>query len=263
MPAVDTHQRLLSEEEERTFEELPFNGLASHLRERILSAHQLVGETNAAIANCRTSSGIAVDLRWRPVEDGDALLARALTLLRTSPEALSDAQRGELVRFFRERVDAGRAATEDGTVTQHLVEALDERRWHGFTVMQDRDGRRVPLTRASHQAGSGGEKSAALHLPLFAAASALMASADAHAPRIIMLDEAFAGIDATMRRQLLGLIGLFDLDFLITSHELWCCEPELDQLSIYHLHRQPGLSGVGAVQFLLDGQTKREVTAAP
>jgi ABC-type Mn2+/Zn2+ transport system ATPase subunit len=79
---------------------------------------------------------------------------------------------------------------------------------------------------------------------------------------MIMLDEAFAGIDGTMRRQLLGLICQFDLDFMMTSHELWCCEPELDRLSIYHLHRQAGLPGVGAVQFLWDGHTKREVAEA-
>ncbi len=260
---IDAHERLLSEEEQRTFEEFLFNGLAAHLRERILYAHQLVAQINDAIRGCRTSSGISVDLVWRTNrEHDDPLLARALKLLRVAPQALGEGQRGELVQFFRDRVEAGRATTEDGTVTEHLVEALDYRRWHSFTVMQQRDGRRVPLTKSSHQAGSGGEKSAALHLPLFAAASALMASAAAHAPRIIMLDEAFAGIDGTMRRQLLGLIDLFDLDFLLTSHELWCCEPELRRLSIYNLHRQPGLHGVAAAQFLWDGHTKHEVDAA-
>ena len=42
---------------------------------------------------------------------------------------------------------------------------------------------------------SGGEKSAAIHLPLFAAANALYSSAKDHCPRLIALDEAFVGID--------------------------------------------------------------------
>jgi uncharacterized protein (TIGR02680 family) len=259
---IEAHENLLSEEEERTFEEFLFNGLAGHLRERIDNARRLVADTNDAIAGCRTSSGISVELVWDAIADGDPLLARALKLLRTSPQALSDTERAQLVSFFRDRVEAGRVATADGTVTDHLIDALDYRRWHAFKVMQTRDGKRELLTRARHQAGSGGEKSTALHLPLFAAASALMASAQPHAPRMIMLDEAFAGIDGTMRRQLLGLICQFDLDFMMTSHELWCCEPELDRLSIYHLHRQAGLPGVGAVQFLWDGHTKREVAEA-
>ena len=43
-----------------------------------------------------------------------------------------------------------------------------------------------------------------------------------------------------MRAQLLGLLERFDLDFVLTSHELWGCYPELSALGIYHLHREPG-----------------------
>jgi hypothetical protein len=44
---------------------------------------------------------------------------------------------------------------------------------------------------------SGGEKSAAIHMPLFAAANAMYSSAKPTCPRLVALDEAFAGIDAT------------------------------------------------------------------
>src|SRR4051794_36764795 len=65
--------------------------LAAHLRERILYAHQLVAQINDAISECRTSSGITVDLVWRTNRDhDDPLLTRALALLRVAPQALGE-----------------------------------------------------------------------------------------------------------------------------------------------------------------------------
>src|SRR5699024_2428312 len=68
---------------------------------------------------------------------------------------------------------------------------------------------------------SGGEKSAAIHLPLFAAANALYSSALPTCPRVVALDEAFAGIDDSYKPDLMGLTVNFDLDMFITGHDLW------------------------------------------
>jgi uncharacterized protein YPO0396 len=137
--------------------------------------------------------------------------------------------------------------------------ALDYRDWHEFRVIQIKEGRREVLTRRRHQQGSGGEKAVALHLPLFAAAAAQFAAAEQSCPRMILLDEAFAGIDERMRAQLLGLLERFDLDFILTSHELWGCYPELSALGIYHLHREPGIPGVATAHFRWDGERRVEV----
>src|SRR2546429_1375000 len=40
-------------------------------------------------------------------------------------------------------------------------------------------------------------------------------TADLLAPRLILLDEAFVGIDKPMRAQCMGLLRAFDLDFVI------------------------------------------------
>jgi Putative exonuclease SbcCD, C subunit len=129
-------------------------------------------------------------------------------------------------------------------------------------VIQVQDGRREVLTRRRHQQGSGGEKAVALHLPLFAAAAAQFAAARPEAPRMILLDEAFAGIDERMRALLLGLLERFDLDFVLTSHELWGCYPECSALGIYHLHREPGIPGVATAHFRWDGERRIEVVDA-
>lgn len=250
---IDAQERTLTEEDQKTFERFLFNGIAQHLRTRISGAQRLVEDTNKAIVSCQTSSGKGIELAWDSLADDDPLLRRALKLLKSSPEALTEQQREQLIRFFRDRVELARQSEEEGTAEQHLLGALDYRRWHHFKVFQTQDGEKVLLTKKQHEAGSGGEKAAALHLPLFAAAAAHMESAEEHAPRLVMLDEAFAGIDGQMRPQLLGLIEHFDLDFMLTSHELWCCERELGHLSIYQLHREEGVPGVAAVRFLWDG----------
>ena len=121
------------------------------------------------------------------------------------------------------------------------------------------------LTAQGHQTGSGGEKAVALHLPLFAAMAAHLSSAAAHAPRLVMLDEAFAGVDANGQEALLGLMGEFDFDFMLTSHDLWGCTPKLARLSVYSLHREKDEPGVMSSRFLWDGQSKHIIDddAAP
>ena len=60
------------------------------------------------------------------------------------------------------------------------------------------------------------------------------------APRLMLLDEAFAGIDDAARAHCMGLIREFDLDFVITSEREWACYAELPGVSICQLQRQGG-----------------------
>jgi hypothetical protein len=73
-----------------------------------------------------------------------------------------------------------------------------------------------------------------LHLPLFAAAAAHYRSAPA-APRLILLDEVFVGVDATNRGQLLEVLAALDLDMMFTSDQEWCTYSELDGIAIHQL----------------------------
>jgi uncharacterized protein (TIGR02680 family) len=257
---IELHNQHLTDEEQRVLEDFLFKGLAQQLRLRIRAAKEMVDRTNTALCGRQTSSGIEVKLDWVPRDAGsDPLLDRALKLLTKDVQLLTDAERTELTAFFRDRVQQARDIADEGTTAQHLLAALDYRTWHVFKVLQRLDGIETILTKSLHQSGSGGEKAAALLLPLLAAAAAHFSAARPTAPRLIMLDEAFAGIDSTMQRHLLTLIESFDLDFMFTSHELWCCERELGALSIYTLHRVRGLGSVASWRFLWDGSTKSDM----
>ncbi len=256
---LHAREQTIAEEDRRLFESFLVGGLADALRERIGGAGQLVAAMNAALAGCATTSGMSIELEWRPRQHDDPGLRDAVALLRRDVALLGDDARGRLVEFLRRRIEDARQSLEQGSSTEHVMAALDYRDWHEFHVIQIKDGSRDVLTRRRHQQASGGEKAVALHLPLFAAAAAQFAGAREDCPRLILLDEAFAGIDERMRAQLLGLLERFDLDFVLTSHELWGCYPELSALGIYHLHREPGIPGVAAAHFRWDGERRVEV----
>jgi uncharacterized protein (TIGR02680 family) len=259
---LDARGRAMADQDRRLFESFLVGGLADALRERIGGARELVASMNGALSGCTTSSGIGIELEWRPAEHDDAPLREAVALLTRDVALLTDEARGQLVEFLRGRIEEARRSFEQGSSSEHVMAALDYRAWHQFRVIQVRDGRREVLTRRRHQQGSGGEKAVALHLPLFAAAAAQFAAAHPAAPRMILLDEAFAGIDERMRAQLLGLLERFDLDFVLTSHELWGCYAECSALGIYHLHREPGIPGVASAHFRWDGERRVEVVDA-
>ncbi len=93
---------------------------------------------------------------------------------------------------------------------------------------------------------SGGEKSATIHMPLFAAANALYSSAKPTCPRLVALDEAFAGIDDKFKPELLGLTVRFDLDLFMTGHDLWVTFPTVPAIAHYDLEHDKARShGVG------------------
>jgi hypothetical protein len=80
------------------------------------------------------------------------------------------------------------------------------------------------------------------YLVLFAADAAHFTSVgDAYpqAPRLILLDDAFAKVDEPTHGRLLGLLVDLDLDAVLTSERLWGCFPEVPSLGIYECLRDP------------------------
>ena len=170
---------------------------------------------------------------------------------------------GALGRFLRQRLDEARNTDGLGTLRDKLLAVLDYRSWYRFAIQFQVQGQSHwrKLTKKAQGAGSGGQKAVMLHLPLFAAASAFYRSAAPSSPRLIVLDEAFAGIDRAMRGQLMGMLAAFDLDFVMTSHEEWGFYEELDRLSTYHLAREADLRGVYTDRFVWEGGEVHELGA--
>jgi hypothetical protein len=94
-------------------------------------------------------------------------------------------------------------------------------------------------------------------VPLFAAVASFYSQGGyALAPRLMLLDEAFAGIDDAARAHCMGLIRIFDLDFVITSEREWACYAELPGVSICQLQRKEGIDAVYVSRWTWDGRAR-------
>ncbi|MGA2009795.1 MAG: TIGR02680 family protein [Solirubrobacteraceae bacterium] len=257
---IADREQILTAEERRVFNEALVEEIADHLRQRIHEVRGRIEQMNAVLRRSPTAAGKTVELEWRPLDgDGDTQRA-ALALLRRDVRHLGDESRGELVTFFRSRIEAARRDHAFGgqpkPMADTLMEAFDYRTWFAFGLHERSQEGRIRLTKGRHAVGSGGEQSVLIHLPLFAAAAALYG--DSQAPRLIMLDEALSGIDDETRERVLEATVAFDLDVVMTSHELWGTYRSVPQLAIYQLHRENGTFGVHAIPFLWDGDVLHE-----
>lgn len=251
----------LHRDEQELLESFLAGELHEHLRSRIRDATELVAVMNTQLTRCPTAAGQRLRLQWRVSENAPAGTEQAVHLLLRGSGLLTDDQRGQLRAYLHERLRAAREGEAAARLFDRIGEAFDYRRWHTFTV-EFRDpasGSWRRLTRQTHGTGSGGEKAVMLHLPLFAAMAAHYHTSR-NAPRLIVLDEVFAGIDRGTRGQLMGLLVELDLDALLTSHEEWGFYRELDGISTYHLIREPEVPGVLAEWFVWDGATRWEMS---
>jgi uncharacterized protein YPO0396 len=233
--------------------------IASHLRTRIHEVHTRVDEMNGILRHSGTAAGKVVQLAWQTRDDAE--ITAVIPLIEKPSSALSERERDALVGFFRSRIEQAQSAeiaTDDGeTAVRTLRDAFDYRQWFAFDLWEGTGRDRQRLTAKRHAVGSGGEQAVLVHLPLFAAAASLYAGAPT-APRLVMLDEALSGIDDDTRARVMGALVDLDLDFVMTSHELWGTYHTVPSLAIYQLYREQGHFGVHCERFVWDGALLRE-----
>ena len=254
---VEDRERLLSEREREILENHLVNEVASSLQELISAAEAQVLVMNSELADRPTSTGMRLRLLWQTAPDGPQGLAAARDrLLRRHADAWSPDERAAVGSFLQAQIQAVRARDTGGTWLEHLTDALDYRAWHRFTIQRYQAGQ----WRSATGPASGGERVLAASVPLFAAASSHYASAgNPHAPRLVMLDEAFAGVDDDSRAKCLGLLTAFDLDVVMTSEREWGCYPEVPGLAIAQLSRVDGVAAVLVTHWEWDGATRVSV----
>ena len=252
---VTNRQALLTAREREVLQNHLIGDVAAHLHALLREGEDWAAEVNAEPEAMPTSTGMRLRFAWQAHPDLPTFPAARRHLLGHhagwTPE-----QRDEIGAFLQERIAQVREADPTGTWRAHLEAALDHRGWHQFVIERRQDGQWVRLTRHSHGTGSGGEKALALTIPQFAAAAAHYRSADPHAPRLVMLDEAFVGIDAGMRAKCLGLIEQFDLDLVMTSEREWGCYPTVSALAIAQLATRPDVDAVGVSRWLWNGRER-------
>lgn len=267
--ALEEGRTELAAEEERLFEQTLAGSVRRELANRIRQANALVGGINEQLAAIRTAAGgVQVRLRWEVDPDQPAAVKAARALLLRDPAGLSEPERAALQDFVRARVDQARAELEVNAPWEaRLRETLDYRSWHRFSLQlahRDWEGFQTATSRRLQKLSTG-ERSIALHLPMIASVAAHYADEEGQpsgCPRLILLDELFAGVDAANRAQLFGTFTAWGLDAVFTSDHEWCQYSALDGIAIHHLHPPSGDEPVTSTRFTWDGRRKQIDPAA-
>ena len=261
--AAEQARAQLSAREQDVFERYLLGELGDHLARQVAGAEALVESMNRTLADVRSSHGIGARLVWELAGAADPEVRTAVDLLRGSPALRTRDEAATLRDSLRRRIEAARLADPSAGYAAHLRTALDYRAWYSWRirVTDAHPGRERALNHRT--ALSQGEQRVVSYLVLFAAAAAHFSSlADAapDAPRLILLDDAFAKVDEPTHGRLLGLLVDLDLDFLLTSERMWGAFHTVPNLHIYECLRDPNARGVATVHYTWDGRAKRLVS---
>ena len=264
---VEARGQLLTAKERAILENHLQAEIAAEIQRLLQAAEAQRQRINEELHRRPTSTGVRYRLLWQPLGEEEGapvgLEAARKRLLVTNADLWTAADRDVVGRMLQGQITAERERTDvegtAGSLAELLARALDYRRWHRFRIERFQDG----AWRRLAGPASSGERALGLTVPLFAAVASYYGNGEADgnlAPRLILLDEAFAGIDDAARAHCMALIREFDLDFVITSEREWACYAELPGVSICQLQRREGIDAVYVSRWTWDGKARRPTT---
>ena len=261
--AVEHDRTLLTEREKKQFEQHILGELGDALRACRRDADELVTAMNDLLGEVRTSQGIRLRLKWDLRDDIPAEARAAVDLLAQPVGALVPEERASLRDALHGLIETSRTLNPELSYSEHLGSALDYRTWSEFSIRYTRPEKSGTWERLHRRSAlSQGEQKVLCYLPLFAAAAAhftSLAGAAPHAPRLVLLDDAFPKIDVRTHPLLFGLLVQLDLDFVITSERLWGCHDTVPSLAIYEALRNPTQRGIAQYESRWDGRTLHSI----
>ena len=264
---AEIQKRLISDKERELFEDILADTISKKIRAKIHSSKRWVEKMNQLMDSMHTSSGLKLSLSWKNkrAEKEEQLDTRELVeLLSKDVEIMRDEESEKLSLHFRSKIAEARKLTEDGDSVHsfHAImrEVLDYRKWFAFTLECQKTGeKKKELTDRVFFTFSGGEKAMAMYVPLFSAVVAKYAGARADAPRLISLDEAFAGVDETNIRDMFRLMVECKFNFMVNSQVLWGDYDTVPGLAVYQLLRPENAKFVTVIQYIWNGIERRLV----
>ena len=261
---VEHDRTLLTAQQREVCEKHLLGELGEVLRKRRLDAARLVAHMNALLEGVRTSQGIRARLDWKLREDAPDEVRGTVVLLERPLGSLLPAQREQLLELLSSLIESARRDDPDAGYAEHLRTALDYRTWNDFSVLIRRPGTDNEERLSRRTALSQGEQKVVCYLPLFAAAAAHFTSLAVeapHAPRFVLLDDAFPKIDVRTHPVLFGLLVDLELDWVVTSERLWGDYPTVPAVAVYEVLRSSQERGVLPYKHLWDGRALRAVGA--
>lgn len=259
---------LLSERDRELFEDILSNTISKKIRAKIYESRHWIENMNKLMESMQTSSGLKLNLKWvsRKSEKENQLdTADLVELLQRDVEIMRQEDIDKISTHFRSRIAEARNLSKAENTLQsfHVImkEILDYRKWFEFQLYFQKTGeRKREMTDRMFFTFSGGEKAMSMYVPLFSAVVAKYSGANADAPRMISLDEAFAGVDEMNIKDMFRLMISLDLNFIINSQVLWGDYDTVPGLAIYHLLRPLNAKSVTVLRYIWNGNEKLLIT---
>lgn len=264
----EAEEQLLSREDRRLFETILNQTIITKLSHRINNSQEWTQRMSGIMEQLNTSMGLRFSLVWKgkPADQQKELdTGELLKLLRKNPMVMGDADRQKITDHFRAKINRARERSQmeatPATYSELMREALDFRNWFTFRLFYQKGGvekqTKKELTDSAFNSFSGGEKAMAMYVPLFAALAAQYIAAGQEAPRLMALDEAFAGVDETNIESMFALVHDLGFDYIMNSQALWGCYPAVSSLNIAELWRPQNAQIVTVLRYHWDGHVRR------
>ena len=266
--SIEATEMLIQEEDRKLFEDILSDTLSRKLTARIHESRSWIRDMSALMQGMNTSMGLTFSLRWsaRTSEGEGQLGAEELEkILARDRELLTAEDVARVAEHFRSAIrQAKEEALERGDTVNYrdlVRDALDYRKWFEFRMYYTRAGENSrELTDRVFNRFSGGEKAMAMYVPLFASVNAqYRKSGKLDHPRIIALDEAFAGVDDKNISSMFELVETLDFDYIMNSQALWGCFDTVHNLSIAELLRPENSQVITVIFYHWNGKKKELV----
>lgn len=262
---VDIQKNLVRESDRTLFEDVLANTVSKKIRYKIYKSEAWVEKMNRLMDSMNTSSGLKLSLVWKKKkaeEEGQLDTRELVGLLKKDAGLMKEEELEKLSLHFQTRVQEARRIMEDTGNGRSfhgvMKEVLDYRKWFEFQLFYQKTGEnKRELTNNAFFTFSGGEKAMSMYVPLFSAVVAKYDGAREDAPRLVSLDEAFAGVDEQNISDMFRLMVDMDFEFIINSQILWGDCDTIPELAIYQLLRKENAKFVTVLPYVWNGKVRR------
>ena len=263
--AIDETELLIQQKDRELFENILSQTISQQLTDKIAESRSWVKDMSNLMKNLDTSMGLSFSLEWKPCSAENAVeldTAELEQILLRDRDLLTVEDIEKVAGHFRSKIRMEKMKLEDeGSVINYMElvrDALDYRKWFEFRMFYKRgEENKKPLTNAAFNRFSGGEKAMAMYVPLFAAVNAQYKKADNEDhPRMIALDEAFAGVDDKNIRSMFELVHKMDFDYIMNSQSLWGCYETVTGIRIAELLRPMNSQIVTVIRYVWNGHER-------
>ena len=262
---IEETELLIQKKDRELFEDILSQTISQQLTDRIAESRKWVEDMSALMKAMDTSMGLNFSLDWKPCKaENEAELdtAELEEILLRDRVLLTMEDIEKVAEHFRNKIRAEKMRLEEANTTVNYMDlvrdALDYRKWFEFHMFYRRGGEtRKLLTNAAFNRFSGGEKAMAMYVPLFAAVNAQYKKAEQKDhPRMIALDEAFAGVDDKNISSMFALVHKLDFDYIMNSQALWGCFDTVRGLRIAELLRPQNSKVVSVIRYTWNGRER-------